>query len=475
MAVEKEERLKKYNFKPHWVEVSANQMVMTDFPEPINHYRLVNESFQISMEETYFWILDYIRDGVGFAIIHKITDTLTASEYSAFGGVAQQRISMQQEKVSQFMHSIAKLVKELFQLVRELRILDERIKHYVDSSDRSNPNFEDANVTLKGTFIDMVEGGAKNPSSVYGMAREVQFTTLPDLFFMTNVIRSEEIPGVINELKFNRKVREVLRRKLYGFMKWKEMTEKELATRRKFTLQYLRQHFDVILMYMNWVKPYLKNIKRMQMDERKSDMPDIVSAFEGAMIETEFLALSKPKGNKTYYSVVDIHILYRIRPTLSYNQEHYQRGPIHVGRAEISFRSYAWTDKQIESYRKYRDDEVYDLIGMIDKNIKDAMDYLGDELKGYLAQAGEPSYFDKKFSQPEKPKKKPSEFGSIFSGFSELFGSLIPVKSEKRPEKTSRKEAYKQGKEKGTADKWARQAMWYTYKNYKKAHRLVTW
>ena len=55
--------------------------------------------------------------------------------------------------------------------------------YYSDSYDADSKSRESAEITLKGIWVDMVEQGAKNPASVYGMAREVQFTTLPDLFF----------------------------------------------------------------------------------------------------------------------------------------------------------------------------------------------------------------------------------------------------------------------------------------------------
>jgi len=480
MAEEVEEKLESAGFKPHWVEVGKDQLYMTDFPDIGKDgrcRRLVYESFQISMEETYFWILNYLREGIGFSQVDKITDTFSASEYSALGGVAQQRISMQQEKVSQFMHTIAKLVRELFQLVRELRILDERLAYYKDAESKSIRNFVDAQITLKGIYVDQVEGGAKSPSSVYGMSREVQFTTLPDLFFMTNVEKTEDIPEAVEALAFNRKVKEVLKRKLYAFMRWKEYTGKEQTSRRNFTLQYLRQHFDTILMYMQWTKPYLKTIKRMQADQRKSDMPDLVGAFEGAVIETEFLAHYKPEGAGKYFGIIDVHIEFRVKPTLSYTQEHYQRGPIHVGRAEITMRTYAWDEKQIENYIKYRKDESFDLLKMVDKNIEDSMNYLGEELKKYLREAGEPSIFEKPQEKKPQTGKKKGEIGSIFGGFKELFGSLVPSGGDVKgkPKRKSKAVIMKEDNEKKDAYKYAKAGMWLIYKNYKKAHKMISW
>ena len=68
------------------------------------------------------------------------------------------------------------------------------------------------------------------------------------------------------------------------------------------------------------------------------------------MIEIEILAKNP---SKTVNEVVLVHFLYRTRPEMNYQQE-YQRGPIHVGRVEINFRAYTWSDEQIENYQKMK-------------------------------------------------------------------------------------------------------------------------
>ncbi|MFH1849671.1 MAG: hypothetical protein ABH879_05780, partial [archaeon] len=155
------------------------QEVQTGFPKPIDSRRLHWESFNMSMEESYYWVLDHMSKLTGYYDITKVTDVFAASEQSSFFGAAWQRVGLQQDKVSQFLATIGKMVKELFQLVRELRIIDERLAYYRDSY-TSSRSAASAEITLKGIWIDLVEQGSKNPASVYGMARELQFVTLPD-------------------------------------------------------------------------------------------------------------------------------------------------------------------------------------------------------------------------------------------------------------------------------------------------------
>jgi len=463
-----EEYFEKY--KRDLVEMGKDQMLEVDYPKPIRRYRIVYETFQSSIEESYFWILNYLRYDMGFADIDKITDVFTAAETSAFEGVRQQRVGLQQDKVSQFLATIGKMVKELFQLVRELRIIDERVSYYLDSF-TSSVSSESAEITLKGIWIDLVEGGSKNPSSVYGMARELQFTTLPDLFFSVHPKRNVDVDVIVDKLDFNRKVKEVLKRKLRTFMEWKKHTFSELKTKRKFTLKYLRHHYDVIKMYMNWVKPYLRTIKRLQYSEPKTKTPDLIAAFEGSLIEIEILGKFIPEQNKEYKACMLITFEYRTRPSMSYQAEHYQRGPLHVGEIKITFRSYAWNDKDIANYKKFKEMEDIELLGVVDASVKAAMEALGDELRTYLSEAGE---FEKAFEK--KPEAMPSMIGpftSVAKGFGELFGAFRPHKPVMAVKKKMSKYFVEQEIKNCKTD--LSYKTWTTYKNYKKAHKMVTW
>lgn len=480
------EELKKAGFSEEEVEVAVDSIGnvvygKTGWPKSDHRYRVVYQVFNMSIEELYFWVLEFMRTENGYSDIIKLSDLFTASEHSAFFGSAQQRLGLQQDKVSQFLATIGKMVKELFQLVRELRILDERLNYYEDSMTNSRSN-ESAEITLKGIWIDMVEQGAKNPASVYGMARELEFTTLPDLFFAIHPKRAQDVDEVVDKLEFNRKIKEVLKRKLRTYLEWKETTWKEVKNRKLFTLKYLRQHFDIIKMYMNWVKPYLRNIRRLQLtDATKS--PDLIAAFENALVEIEILCKKLPqervwakevKQNKWVYSVVSVHVFYRSKPQMAYQQE-YQRGPLHVGMIDVTFRAYAWTEQQIKKYIELKDREDMELLKAVDGSVKAAMEALGDELEGYLKEAGEKiNLFVEK-----QPKKKGSPmyepFTSIFKGFGELFGRTAPGGISKSEAERMHPNKHVLDKEKKLAATSAAQHIWYVYKYFKKKEGLLAW
>lgn len=451
-------------------EETRSSFIKTGYPTPGRRYRMHYEGYNISIEEPYFWTLHYLKYYAGFSKIEKITDVFAASEQSSFFGAAQQRLGLQQDKVSQFMATIGKMVRELFQLVRELRILDERLSYYADSYTYS-PSAESAEITLKGIWVDLVEQGAKNPASVYGMAREVQFTTLPDLFFGTHPKKQEDVDVVVEKERgqFNRKVREVLKRKLRAYLAWKEHSYEELKNRRVFTLKYLRQHYESIRMYSNWVRPYLKNIQRLQLDTEKAERPELIAAFESSMIEIEILARKVEHGKKINECML-IHFLFRTRPEMNYSQE-YQKGPIHLGRIEIDFRAYAWDEKQIANYKKMRQQEDFQLLGLIDGSVKAALESLGDELIRYLEQSGETII--------PKEKKEDAHAGrhfSLFEGFKELFGTFkSPKKKAPKMKKKSSTDIMKESIEKKKAMSSVKKTMWTVYHHFKKQHGMLNW
>ncbi len=459
----------------HKCEVArANFGVVAD-PTPAQDWRLIYEQWGKSVDSVYFWILNMISVDMGYAKIYKLADLFAASENSAFFGVTQQRIGLQQDKVSQFLATIGKMVKELFQLVRELRILDERLGLYKDSTgDNEDKKVqESAEISLKGFWIDLVEGGSKNPSSVYGMSSQVGFAILPDLFFgAPAALAGKKVDEYVDSLEFNNKVKEVLKRKLRTYIEWKLNTHKELQNRRTFTIKYLRQHFDIIKMYMSWVKPYLKNIRRLELMD-KSESPELIKSFESSLIELEFLAVKKKSGS-THNSVMLVRFHYRTKPEMSYQQEGYQRGPLHIGRIEMFIKVYGWSDQQVESYRKYRQQEDLELLTSLDESVRAAYEALGEDLEKYLKEAGEAEPGFKK-PEAEKPKLNVAEpFTSVFKGLWELGGAFMPKKGDKK-KKGPKRDFYKESLNKKEAISEAKKNAWNSYKNFKKAHEMLSW
>jgi len=445
--------------------------IETDYPKPEGAYRFIFESPTASVEEIYFWILHHLRVDQGFSGITKISDIFAASEMSSISGAMQYRLAQQQEKAAQYLRGISDMVKSLFQIVREIRILNEKLKYYTDSKKEDDIG-RVAEIALKGQWVDLVEGGAKNPGSVYGLAQQVGFTIIPDLFFRIKVKKPEDVARAVKPIEFNEKIKEVLARKLEQYYIWKEKTEVELTTRRKFILRYLKQHYNTIKLYMSWTIPYLKTIRRLGMGAKHMESAEIVTAFETSKIELEFLSY-KPNPMGDFHPVILATFNYRTMPQMSFMAEGYQKGPIHVGQVEVVLRSYIWTSEDMKKYKDYREKSDMELIATIDQTIADALDALGKELRDYL----DLEEADEKKEKEDREKKREEEpmlepFTALFSGFRYLFSGLIPSLGEKTKKERTK---FEEEKDRKNAKVAIDLGLYQTYKNFKKSHNFLSW
>jgi hypothetical protein len=448
-----------------------------DYPDPIRHFELCVEKPNHNIEETYYWYFHQVQTDWSYKM-EKIIDTYAASQASSHFGHMQSRISVQQNQISQYLKGISEMLKGLFQMVRELRIIDDRLQFYMDSVDQNSGNKDSSEIVLKGLWVDQVEGGAKNPGSVYGLSTNVGFTILPDLFFRMRIIDPKNIDKKVDELKFNEKIKEILKRKLRQYQEWKTRTFDELRTRRKFMIKYVRQHHDTIKLYISWIKPYLRYSRQMQQAKRLEENDELISSFESTIVEIEFLAKRKIAGN--HYSVGVVNLLHRTRPELNFHAQEYQhKGPIHTGKTMINIRTYAWTQKEIDAYKKFKEEEDLVLMSSIDESVNAAMDALGDELKNYLEEKGEKMTKDEPKKKKTNSLKVPSvldPFISIFKGFAEIgtgFFPKMPAGLEKS-KKVNKHVEYSTGLNKDAAKKEAIKLAYLLFKNYKKGQGMMT-
>ncbi|MBI4980904.1 hypothetical protein HZC30_05095 [Candidatus Woesearchaeota archaeon] len=459
------------------IEVAKELFKNLGYPSSLKTYHLTWEVHDLSLEEPYFWVLDVLKEN--FPEIIKLEDAFAASENSAFFGITQQRLGAQQDKVSQYLATAGKMVKELFQMVRELRILDERLNYYNKVAEQlgkpMSQRDKGSDITLKGIFVDLVQGGGKSASSIFGMARELEFITLPDLFFDAPPFKDEtEITNHIESLRkdFNQSVLRVLHRHLVQYISWRASTHKEHTNRRGFMLRYLLQHFEIIKMYLAWTKPYLKHVARLHLKESGMGSAELVSAFEGSLLDIEFLARKKQGGGAN--SCILATFNYRTRPELKVVQEGYQRGPVHIGKMEMFLRAYAWTDRQVEMYQKLKEKETMLLMAEVSGSVYSAMEALGEELDKYIAEAQ-----GKSSEEEEKKSAKPDEDKSIWE---KLFGDFytpkkVKAKANKKPKKSAQK-AEQELPEKLKSNAVVKPATifcWQAYNNFKKAHGMIAW
>ncbi|MBI4143805.1 hypothetical protein HY486_00975 [Candidatus Woesearchaeota archaeon] len=394
------------------IEATRDQMIEVAFPKPTLRYMIHYETPHLSIEPLYSIILNLLRD-TGFGHIEKVRDIFTASEQSSFYGAGAQRLGLAQDKASQYLATIGQFIRrDLFQLVRDIRWIQERLDIH-EKARKENKEGEDGELTLKGLWVDLVDGvfqGQRTAANLFQMATQLQFSTLPDFFFSLRPRNEEEINKLVDDLEVNITLKNVLKRKLLQYIVWRRANYDELKQRKQFELKYLRQHYNIINMYLAWLRPYLKHIERMRSHMRLLENPRLVTAFEGSMAEIEIVGVQRPEGAKNIYNCLLVTIEYSTKPAMSFQQEGYHRGPIHVGEARISWRLYQWTAQDIENFKTFRTLEDVDRLEAIDESVKQTMNAIGEDLKEYLALGGENVGDPKKSRQYEKAKEIHSMF-----------------------------------------------------------------
>ena len=456
-------------------------------------FRLMIDAPTSGVERYYFWMIRLLEKSGPYGMnfypplgeIIKVRDVYSSAETSSYWGNVEQKKAAQQDRVSTYMANIGKFIKDLFQIVRELRILDERLGYY-DGILKDDKNAKGADVALKGIWVDLVEGGGKNPGSVYGLASQVGFVTLPDLFFDTFVRKREDMAAAVagdEGMGINRKVREVLMRKLEQYLLWRDATDKELRQRRRFVLSYLAQEFNVIKMYAAWLKPYLQNVRKLQQSADLNKY-DIVTAFDTSKIELELLAVRK-KDQKLEKDFVENIPVLRVRlshvaiPQMAFQQE-FQRGAIHTGHTKIIIDAFVASKDSLKKYQQVQDGDVFDVLTAIDETVG----ALKDDLEKYLTEAATLyNLKELKTLFPEKPKeaKKRGEsvfdpFKAIFSGFAEIGKAPFSWSSDDRKEEKEKPKLtnVQELEEAALAKDAAKTDAKVLYTVFKKAHRMMT-
>lgn len=448
--------------------------------KPVMQQKIIVEQMTSSAEPSYFWVLNFLRhpNGLGYDV-EKTSDVFSASEMSTFFGTAEERKQKQQERVSQYLATIGSMTKSVFQMVRELRIMDERLEYY----EKSYKWDEASEITLKNIWTNIVEGGSENVTSVFGLSRKLGFVLVPDLFFKINPKNgSAGVDKEVNALKgegINSRVRSVLKNKLIEFYTWKEKTYQELKWGKSFRLKALNQHYQSMRMYIKWVKPFLKNIKRLEMSQDNS--PEMVTAFETSLIQLELFARKKTYELMTERGMVEREFTEKIPcirisfkfvalPEMAFQKE-FQRAAVHAGRTEIIIQGFVLTEEEINDHKKSKELEDLELL----KSVDASLEALGDELKKYLIESGEvtPEQVGKK-SEEKKTiyvKDLVTPFSSVFQGFSELFGGLKWDSSSSKKRKLS----YYEREQESDAAKVVSNDVYTLYDVYKKTHGMLSW
>lgn len=461
--------------------------------EPLKVFKLVDEKYSQQVEPVYFWVLGFIREQLGAKKVDKLVDTYSASEASAFHRNLGQGLASTQDRVVASLRNIASLVQHLFRIVREISMINERLSLYYEG-EKIGPETEKKQnypeMTLKDRYITFIEGGTKNPGSVLGLSKEVGFITLPHYFYHNHIFKKDDVGKVVDNIQgINKTLKEVLGRKLRAYLGWRESSLQNLEQRRKFILSFLKQHYNSIMLNIEWVKPYLKTARRMTLNEKFKDSPDLLAAIEQAMMEIELLAIVKKDDNGFFNQVLNPVIRFRTNPESDYSPKYQAVHTKFTGRVEIELRARVMSNNRLLAYKAKIEKEDFTMLGF-DESIKEAIESFGDELKLYLDQADKDIDVRKAVkeamekrpseSSSKEEKKKPQKLGfpglepfvQVFKGFGELGGAFVQLPSFKG-EKEKKTPEHKLKKEESDAQEGAIKAANRLYVTFKKSHGML--
>lgn len=254
-------------------------------------------------------------------------------------------------------------------------------------------------------------------------------------------------------------------------------------------LAYLKQYYNNIMLQIQWMKPYLQMVRRMQMRTDIKETPDLLAAIEQTAMEIALLVKLGKEGD--YNKVVVLDFYFRTSPQTEFSQKYQAPTTKFMGRTEVILKSYALTDTQIKAYEMNSKLEDYELLDQIGGDIKDALEAFGEELKIYLKQADKVSTQSSEDAvkeakaalkkkeggaaptkvAEEQPWWKPIEpFVMVPKGFIDIIGIFIKfpkISKEKRPTKAVLNKQLDSAKSAATGSAWL------MYNIFKKSHRMI--
>lgn len=470
----------------------ANPFIQRKSLDPENGakaLRISIDSMGDIVEKHYFFFQKFLTRqptsafGLHAEELVKLRDVFDASVSSTFHGQIGSKISAIQQQVSTYLTQIGQLTKTLFPMVREIRMMDERLAMYTASlgKEKGDEEARQNEVALKSVWVEVVEQGMQNPNSVYSMATKLGFVTLPDLFFgitpngKTPEEQQKNLTKILDSMQkekaFSLKVRNALEKKLVQYYTWKAKTWSEMQHTRRFRIKALKQHYNVIHLYVSWLKPYLTSLKALQM---RGDItaPELVAAFETSKLELELLGVMK-KGAK-FRSCVLIRVTYVTRPELTYAQGG-ARQVTHGGEVTISIEPYVATQEEIDFYKTYTERTLFQSVsGMEATNfitdVEATLTSLGEDVQAYLKEAEE----GKQGKKEETKEAKKASMLEPFSALGKSFRIFVP-EFKKKEKKPGKKEAIAAAKEKKEFEKDAAAKAWIIYEVFKKSNGLLAW
>ncbi len=437
-------------------------------PESLITFELGYDAPTSQIEPIYFWLLDFMEETLS-AMVEKITDNFTSSPGSGHFAEIGARSTRMQEEGMKILGAINQVTKSVLNLIYDLKEFELRLKHYEDANSKDKKIKEAGMLSLKQIWMDNVDM-KKGRGSINQMSMELGFTTLRDAFMIADSV--EDVRKMASgEGSINDQVKRILIPRLSEFLKWKELSQKELQKRFEIEKSYLHSQVETIKLYSSWARPYLKAAEKLRQKGFETS-PALVNAFNTVMFELVLFGKSKfnlknaiesksfPEGfenyheKRKYYSCYLVALTFRGIPQ-KVTQQHYGFG----GKVSITFDCYVLNEDEINMIKKeMKEQDVEDTAKIFQESTEESLEQLKDDLDHFL---GEKEKKEIKSTSPQNP-------------FSALFSFIKPSKSSSTSsaEIQIRKDNFIEKAIRSEASISAKKSLYLIYDIYKKAHGM---
>jgi len=451
------------------VEILKKVVKEKDYQEPVRKHELIYDSSSDGLEPVYFWILDLMNSFFS-GKVEKLVDNFISSPGSGHFSELSGKRSIMQKNVTESMGTINTVIKSIINIIYDLKDFEIRLEHYEAAKSDDKNKKEAGMLALKQIWMDNVDI-KRGQGALHAMAQNLNFVTARDAFYVVNSVDE------VQKLDLNDRVKRLLKPRIAEFLKWKELSEKEIQKRFAVEKNYLKSQVNMLQLYSRWVKPYLKSAQQLEMQGAEKS-PELVTTFNTIVLELTIFGknlinvkeesrianlpqqLKKPK--REYYSVVMIDFHFRGIPQKA--GQHYVFG----GRTTVNFQAYSLNDEELKALtQELKKSDMEEVLKLIEGSTTESIDQLQEDIDHFLKEK------EGLHQEQEKPQDT--------NPFSALFSPLFKKKQKSEPKpkkevdiKKIKKDSYAEALIRKLAADKAEDVCFKIFDVYKKAHGMAS-
>lgn len=435
--------------------------------KPAAEHKLTYNSSVQTLEPVYFWVLDFMNGMFG-GKVEKLVDNFASSPGSGHFAELNSKANQLQQQAMAVLGQVNGILKGVINVIYDLKEWQITLSFYDSANSKDKNVSESGFLALKQRWMDKVDI-QRGQGSINAMASgNLQFVTLRDAFMAVNSIED------VDKLDLNDRVKRILKPRIQEFYEWKKRSEAELRKRFEIEKIYLRSQVDSLKLYSRWAKPYLKAAQQLSMNERLIGRPELVNIFNTVFLELTLMGKSgikveeavidkdlpyefKKMKLRNYNSVVFIDFNFRGIPNRLPQGGHYVFG----GRAEVTFKAYALSDKELELLKKrLSESDLNDSLKLVEGMTDESLQQIKVDIDEFLGNK-------------EEKKEKESE---DINPFSALFSFLKPKDKSEKKEKSDKikPDSYAELYIRNFAEAKAINSCYAIFDVYKKSHDMAS-